>query len=172
MLYEVERRVKRNLKDNLPSEAKLKRVFDYIVDTYYTFPDPMLRVRYAELSFPKHRVVENVCMKVNDKEIKEFETSIGDSKCLGKIFNYVIGKPKIVVEGRREEYKFRNATICFDHVESLGYWAEVEVMAKSFDEIIKASEEVESVFKILGVNKNELIIETYPELLYKKQYEA
>ena len=168
MHYEIERRVKRNLKDNLPSEAKLTRVFDQVVDTYYIFPNPMLRVRYAELSFPESKRIESVCMKVNGRNIKEFETSIGDSKCLEKIFNYVLGKPKVVVEGRREEYKFRNATINLDYVKNLDYWTEVELIVKSLDEIIKASEEVENIFKILGVSKNELVVETYPEMLFLK----
>jgi predicted adenylyl cyclase CyaB len=168
MHYEVEKRVKRNLKNYLPSEANLKRIFYCITDTYYKFPDPFLRIRHAEMSFPENKPIEEVCMKkIHGENIKEFETSVGDSKCLKEIFNCVIGKPKFVVEGKREEYDFENATINCDCVKKLGNWTEVEIKVKSLNEIAKASEEVERIFRNLGVNKSELVTETYPEMIQK-----
>jgi len=168
MHYEIERRVELKLKNRLPSDARLERIYGG-TDTYFTL-DPFLRVRNMQLTYPAPpRPIQKLCLKkiIDDDEVEETETSVDAVKAL-KILNDSIGKPKVVVEGNREEYSLRGLTVCIDNVKDLGDWTEIEKISRSKEENGNAIREVIEAFESLGVKENQLTSETYPVLLCKK----
>lgn len=168
--YEVERRVGLNLKDRLPSDARLERVYGG-VDTYFRFK-PFLRVRDLKLTYPSPpRLIQRMGIKkiIEDGEIKEVETPVNASTAL-QILSETIGKPKVAVEVQREEYSLRGLTVCIDDVKNLGNWTEIEKISKSKEENANAIKEVVKTFKSIGVSEKQLTSDIYPVLLFNKQH--
>jgi predicted adenylyl cyclase CyaB len=167
--YEIERRVDLRLKDKLPSDARLERVYGG-TDTYFTI-DPFLRVRNMQLTYPSPpRSIQRLGLKkiIDDGEVEETETPV-DAVTALKILNDSIGKPKVILDGHREEYSLRGLTVCVDNVKGLGDWTEIEKISSSKDQNGSALNEVIKAFESLGVKENQLTKEIYPVLLYKKQ---
>ena len=167
--YEIERRVGLKLKDRLPSEARLERVYGG-TDTYFTL-DPFLRVRNMQLTYPSPpRVIQKLGLKkiIDDGEVEETETPVDAATAL-KILNDSIGKPKVILEGQREEYSLRGLTVCVDNVKGLGDWTEIEKISNSKDQNGIALREVIEAFESLGVKEGQLVSDIYPVLLHKKQ---
>jgi len=167
--YEIERRVDLRLKDRLPSDARLERVYGG-TDTYFTL-DPFLRVRNMQLTYPSPpRSIQRLGLKkiIDDGEVEETETPV-DAVTALKILNDSIGKPKVILDGHREEYSLRGLTVCVDNVKGLGDWTEIEKISNSKDQNGNSLREVIEAFESLGVKENQLTKEIYPTLLYKKQ---
>ena len=164
--YEVERRVNINLKDRLPPEAELKRIYGGR-DVYFTL-DPFLRVRDLKLTYPSIGSIQKLCLKKTiDGEVEEHKTPV-DALGVIKILEEGIGKPKVIVEGHREEYSLKDLIVCVDNIKYLGEWTEIEKITKSKEEFDEALREVEKAFESLGISKNQLTKEIYPELLSQK----
>ena len=169
MHYEIERRVNLKLKDRLPSDARLERVYGGS-DTYFTL-NPFLRVRNLQLTYPSPpRPIQRLSLKriVDDGEVEETETPV-DAVTALKILNDSIGKPKVIVDCQREEYSLRGLTVCADKVRGLGDWTEIEKISNSKDQNGSVLREVIKAFESLGIKENQLTSDIYPILLYKKQ---
>lgn len=167
--YEIERRVDLRLKDRLPSDARLERVYGG-TDTYFTL-NPFLRVRNMQMTYPSPpRSIQRLGLKkiIDDGEVEETETPV-DAVTALKILNDSIGKPKVILDGHREEYSLRGLTVCVDNVKGLGDWTEIEKISSSKDQNGSALNEVIKAFESLGVKENQLTKEIYPVLLYKKK---
>jgi len=166
--YEIERRVGLKLKDRLPSDARLERIYGG-TDIYFTL-NPFLRIRNMQLTYPSPpRYIQNLCLKkiIDDGEVEETETPV-DAVTALKILNGSLGKPKVVVEGNREEYSLKGLTVCIDNIKGLGDWTEIEKISSSKEENGNALGEVVETFESLGVKESQLISDIYPVLLYKK----
>ena len=166
MFYEVERRVNLNLKNRLPQESKLEKIYGGR-DVYFKL-DPFLRVRDLRMTYPHEKSIQILtCKKMTDGEVEETETLIDAAAALN-ILNETVGKPKVVVEVQREEYSLRGLKVCIDDVVKLGNWTEIEKTTTSKEENAKALEEIEEAFELMGVSKKQLIKDIYPVLLCKK----
>jgi predicted adenylyl cyclase CyaB len=165
MPYEVERRANFNLKDNLPKESALERIYGGR-DYYYNI-DPFLRVRDLKITHPSEKTIQKMSLKkYTDGEIEEIETDV-NARIARRILDETIGKPKVIVEAQREEYSHGGSRICVDEVKDLGSWTEVELMVGNREEIPKALDRVEKTFESMGVEKDQLVSDIYPILLLK-----
>jgi predicted adenylyl cyclase CyaB len=178
MPYEVERRVGLNCEYFLPTGSQKSKEFSKIRDVYFQFPDPMVRVRSASMIYPHQKSLGAVCMKTREGEILELESDVEKPEVMEQIFYRNFGKPKVVVSGKRKEYKLDLgtmnvgsgiATINIDDVEGLGTYTEVEVMADSKGKIDEARGQVNRIFDLMGVKVSQLEEKTYAEMLYKKK---
>ena len=63
---------------------------------------------------------------------------------------------------RRRIYRLKDVTICFDEVEGLGTFVEIETKSEDLE---AAKRKIFEVAKLLGFNPSESIRESYLELL-------
>jgi predicted adenylyl cyclase CyaB len=169
MHYEVERRANVNLKNRLPKEAKLERIYGG-TDTYFKL-DPFLRVRDLILTYPSKKPIQKMGLKkIVDGEIREIETTVNAANTL-KILQETMGQPIVRVEVDREEYSLGDLRICVDNVKNLKNkdWTEVEKITHSKEENPKALEEIEKTFESMGIKREQLVNDIYPTLIFKEQ---
>jgi len=70
-----------------------------------------------------------------------------------------------VVTKKRKKYKFQNTFIHIDEVKDLGLFVELETVVSENDDYDKILEEHKIVQKIMKINPNDFISESYSDLL-------
>lgn len=74
---------------------------------------------------------------------------------------------KVVVTKKRKKYKFENTFIHIDEVKDLGLFVELESEVSEEDTYDKIQEEHKVVQRLLKINPNDFISESYSDLLVK-----
>ncbi len=72
---------------------------------------------------------------------------------------------KAVVTKKRKKYKFQNTFIHIDEVKDLGLFVELESVVSDLDDYDKILEEHKIVQKLIKINSNDFISESYSDLL-------
>lgn len=137
-------------------------------DIYYKAPhrdfaktDEALRVRYADgnaVVTYKGARIKNLGLKARE----ELNTGVGSGEVFGQILDRLGFTKTAEVNKWRETYRFRDASIALDEVESLGTFVEIEVIADT--ETQSATEKIEKIKRELGIT-GVAILASYLELL-------
>jgi len=72
---------------------------------------------------------------------------------------------KSVVTKKRKKYKFQNTFIHIDEVKDLALFVEIETVVSENNDYDKILEEHKIVQKLMKINPNDLISESYSDLL-------
>jgi len=155
-------------------EKILRELFEFIAeeeheDIYFNAPDrdfrktdEALRLRRTDgkvfLTYKEARKDSRMKSRNGIQvELSDFEKARELLKSLG--FSEVIRMRK-----SRKVFRKDDITLCLDEVEFLGTFIEVEVLG---DNVEEAERKIEEVLKELGLSDEELITESYLELLLK-----
>ena len=141
-------------------------------DIYYNAPhrdfgvtDEAVRVRYTD----DHAVVTYKGPKIKKFDLKareELNFAVENGETFEKMLDRLGFTRTTEVNKWRENYKFREASICLDTVDELGTFAEIEVIVEN--EGHNPSAAIEKIAKEIGV-EGETLLESYLELLLKKR---
>jgi adenylate cyclase, class 2 len=141
-------------------------------DIYYNAPhrdfsvtDEAVRVRYTD----DHAVVTYKGPKIKKFGLKARE-ELNFAVENGKTFETMLDRLGFTlttdVNKWRENYKFRDASICLDTVEELGTFAEIEVIVEN--EADNPTTIIEKIAQEIGV-EGETLLDSYLELLLNKR---
>jgi len=139
---------------------------DYQLDTYFNVPNGRLKLREGS--------IENALIhyhRTNTKEAKQSNVILYQhqrEEKLKQILSKALGV-MIVVEKIRKIYFIDNVKFHFDEVNGLGSYIEVEAIDKDGTiGIEKLKHQVDYYIQLFGVAKDQLIAESYSDLLVKK----
>lgn len=142
-------------------------------DTYYNAPDrdfgetdEALRIRGQDKDF--FLTYKGPKMDAVSKTRTEFEVSINDAYNMGEILSSLGFNPVGNVVKKRKMYRLGEFDISLDEVRGLGYFMEVEFLAKDSH---ANNEKLESIFKFiekLGISRDSTIRESYLEMLLNR----
>lgn len=141
-------------------------------DIYYNAPhrdfgktDEAVRVRYTD----DHAVVTYKGPKIKKFGLKAREELNFAVEC-GETFETMLDRlgftKTLEVNKWRENYKFKEASICLDTVDELGTFAEIEVITESEND--NPTAKIESIAQEIGV-VGEPLLTSYLELLFAKR---
>ncbi len=178
-MIEVEAKVKipnpSLLKKKIQSIAKFK-TREKKTDTYYTlesknkYPKKSLRIRKTnhtyEINFKqKLSYIKNIHAK------KEKEFRVSDMKNFLDLINDFGFRKWLTKTKHSEIYQIKkNFHIEINHVQSLGWFLEIEYLAQNKTQIQKARTQILSILKKLNINKNQIIKDGYTKLLWDKKH--
>lgn len=181
---EVEIKVPLDGKEFSDAKEKLKSIAKYAesssqADTYFSpahrnfvepeFPFEWLSIRKrGNKSFLnyKHFYPENAEAKTH---CDEFETELGKSEQLEKLFSAINLQKLVTVEKERETYRFKDEfEIALDTVKNLGHFIEIEAI-KNFGSVGAAREKISEFARNLGIDVSKADKRGYPYLLMKKK---
>ena len=106
------------------------------------------------------------------KSRRELETEVADGNTAAQILNalgFYEVSPAVIKQ--REEYQSGRMHACVDHVEKLGDFLELEIVAERKAERESALGEIEKVLVSLGYTMGDTIRNSYLGLLQKQNYE-
>jgi len=142
-----------------------RRVHEH--DVYYNAPhrdfagtDEALRVRYADgtaVVTYKGAKIKNLGLKARE----ELNTAVESGEVFGQILDRLGFTRTAEVNKWRETYRFQDASIALDEVESLGTFVEIEVITDTGTHA--ATEKIEKIKKELGIT-GVAILASYLEL--------
>ncbi len=142
-------------------------------DSYYNAPDrdfgqtdEALRLRDQEGQV--YLTYKGKKMDAGSKTRKEVEVEVADLKKMEEILLSLGFKKTLEVHKVREIYHLEGAEICLDHVEGLGDFVELEVLAIDSSEIDNRRDSIIALKHALGI-PGELIRESYLEMLLSKK---
>ncbi len=98
------------------------------------------------------------------KTREEIEIEVGDYRKALEILSRLGFRVLRKVVKRRRIYRYGEVTICFDDVEGLGKFVEIEVKS---DDLDSAKRRVFEVAKLLGLDPSDSIRESYLEMLMR-----
>ena len=114
----------------------------------------------------KHFYPENAEAKTH---CDEFETELGKSEQLEKLFSAINLQKLVTVEKERETYRFKDEfEIALDIVKDLGHFIEIEAI-KNFGSVGAAREKIYEFAENLGIDVSKADKRGYPYLLMKKK---
>jgi len=130
-------------------------------DGTLTKTDRCLRIRHSQSGRTKKIILTYKGRKQKDdfKKRTQFETKLGDSEPIEKIFNEIGYSKKLLVEKKRQSWLLNKCEVALDQVPGLGKFVEIEG---------PDSQKIHSVKKRLGLEKLKNITESYAFLLQKK----
>jgi len=154
------------------AESKLKKLSplfvgtDHQLDTYFNVPNGRLKLREG--------TIENSLIHYNRNNIagaKQSDVILYQhqpDKNLKDILTKALGI-KIVVNKTRKIYFIDNVKFHFDEINELGNFVEVEAIDKDgLSGVEKLKEQCNYYIQLFGITKDQLIAESYSDLLAKK----
>ena len=177
----VEVEIRFRIEDSDKCRAQLLKVSKLIgnkhqVDEYFEHPvrnftankelKEYLRVRTTgeKSSLDYHKCI----IKQNEKShTEEFESQIQKPEIVKTILLELGFKPKVIVDKRRETFETENLTICFDKIENLGSFLEVEAK-KLVGTVDETKEACQKFAESLHLNLEKAPEGGYPDLLLAK----
>jgi adenylate cyclase class 2 len=137
-------------------------------DVYYNHPardfavtDEALRVRYAgESAVMTYKGAKLAGTRLKARE--ELNLAVEDGRVLEAMLDRLGFRRTAVVRKRRELWSLEGASVALDEVESLGTFAEVEIIGQMGDETVE--ERVHAIARSLGIT-GEPITASYLELV-------
>jgi adenylate cyclase class 2 len=137
-------------------------------DVYYNHPardfgvtDEALRVRYAKgRAVMTYKGAKLAGTRLKARE--ELNLAVEDGAVLETVLARLGFRPTAVVRKRRELWSLDGASIALDEVESLGTFAEVEIIGEAGDDAVE--ERVHALARSLGIT-GEPITASYLELV-------
>ena len=106
---------------------------------------------------------------LNDLEVVEFESVIGSPSEIAKMIPFLGFEEYVSINKMRTSGKLNNLTICFDAVEDLGYFLEIEIIVEQNEERERAKQELQSFLLSLGISPEQICKKRYHTMLYELQ---
>jgi adenylate cyclase class 2 len=88
-----------------------------------------------------------------DLESYEYETEIKDPESMAKILDLIEYKPFLEVKKYRQKSQFGDYEICFDKVEGLGSFVEVEILIDGDEDAVPVQESLFKFLEALGIGR-------------------
>jgi len=159
--------LKRDLEEKLKSFELLAE--EAHLDVYFNAPDrdfsstdEALRLREVNgeiiLTYKGPKISSNL------KARKEIELKVSDFQSAKELLEALGYTEVLTIKKRRKVYRRGDAILCFDEVEGLNTFIEVEVLEK---DLKKAEEKIGEILRELGLSNEPVITESYLELLLK-----
>lgn len=124
---------------------------------------PIARIR---TSMGKHIFTVKVPVK-NQLDKLESETVVEDPNRMAEALELMDFKKVMIIKKMRQKTDYQGDEICFDEVEGLGSFIEMERLVKESEGTEKIQEELFSFLKNLGIKQEDRISEGYDILIYK-----
>lgn len=175
MAYEIELKVSLDDKDNILNVLtnrgcnwkNSKKQYDKI---YYkkdytdinSKKDIFLRIRYED-----NNSILTFKQILNDLEVIEFESSIGNPCEIVKMMPFLGFESYVSINKVRMEGELDHISICFDEVEDLGYFLEVEKIVEKTTERNNAKKELQNFLLSLGIDLEQICHKRYHTMLYE-----
>lgn len=102
------------------------------------------------------------------KDRQEVECGISDASLFAEYLEMLGFKLLVEVEKERVIGHYHNASITLDHVNELGDFSEIEVIAHD-DSVIDARKQVEDIAKVLGIDIIKQVDVPYDEMIYERK---
>ena len=177
LLFEVEIKAKiRNIsriKEKINELGAIQKKIINMEDIYFKHPnrdfaitDEALRIRITENM--KFLTYKGPKIDKLTKTREEIEISIENSDKLKIILKKLgfIEVPKI--KKQREIYEINDISICFDDVEFIGKFIEIETSAKDEQERVEKLDKLINFAKKIGIEQKDFIRKSYLELVKNK----
>jgi len=135
------------------------------IDTYFNVPKGRLKLREIEDRKGGELIYYERKDTSGPKESDVFILRIRKPATLKALLEKVLGK-KITVDKKREIYRFEGTQIHLDKVKRLGSFVEFERRVQgSLQDLRREKQVLEELMKKLGINKENLVKESYSDLL-------
>lgn len=166
MEVEIKFRAERRVED------EIKKIAEFVCekveeDVYFNSPvrdfresDEALRIRKDNEGIKL--TYKGPKMDAETKTREEIEVRVDDYQKTMEIFDRLGFRTIRRVVKRRRIYRYEDVTICFDDVEGLGQFVEIEVKS---DDLESAKRRIFEVAKMLGFDPSNSIRESYLEML-------
>lgn len=129
-------------------------------DIYYNAPnkdyaktDEALRIREIPDGDGFKRILTYKGPKIDTKSKtrKEVEVTINDTDNMNEILLNIGFKPSAIVNKIRRVFNYKNYTITLDKLDKLGYYMEIEFIAKEGSNIEEIRNNIIKIFEKLGI---------------------
>lgn len=172
--YEVE--LKARVKNPNIIRQRIKKIARFVkkvkkVDHYYTlekngYPTKSLRIRnqgrFHLVNFKKRvSYLQGIYTK------KEVEFNLEDIQGFLAVLKEFGFRLWIIKHKESEVYKYKSASIELNNLRRLGWFVEVEILTTN--NVSEARKNILTIFKLLGINKNDIEKKGYTRLLWEKQ---
>lgn len=140
---------------------------DRQVDTYFNTSNGRLKLREGKIE--NHLISYS---RKNQSEPKLSDITLYDTSKDSEVLKEMLIKHfgiKCVVNKKRGIYHIRNIKIHLDSVEKLGLFLEIEAIADDKNDEDKLKKQVEYYIRRFGIKKNDLIKESYSDMVLKNE---
>ena len=163
------------VREKLAGLGALKVRSEDHLDVYYNAPhrdfaktDEALRLR--SVNGDTRMTYKGKKLDSVSKTREEFETVV-DGDAAKNILTSLGFFGSGTVKKTRQIYEYENITICFDSVDGLGEFVEVEMVAKTDSDLESQRNELFSFLEVLGLKKEDSIRTSYLEMLMEQKRE-
>lgn len=144
------------------NNATFIKVSDQI-DYYFNCPNGRLKLRISDNK--RGALIFYDRENLPDSKTSFYKTlNVEDYEGMKEMLTKSLGV-KTIVTKKRSKYKFANTFIHLDNVKDLGMFVELETVVSERDDYDKFQEEHKVVQKLLKINSNDFISESYSDLL-------
>jgi adenylate cyclase class 2 len=109
---------------------------------------------------------------VNELRSLEYETAIADPVQMHEILLLTGYQPIVEVKKKRQKAKYQDIEICFDEIEGLGTFVELEQLSESSEKVEEIQEELYTFLETLGISREERETRGYDTLVKLKEEES
>jgi len=102
---------------------------------------------------------------------RETETVVENADATANILEMLDYKVVVTVNKKRITTKYENMEICFDNVEHLGKFVEVEIMVDAEKDKASALDKIKRFLKQFDITELDFCLERYDDMIYKKGQE-
>ena len=152
-------------------------------DQYYNAPDHDFRQTGEAMRLRKSRNMdtghEEITWNYKGSRLdtismtrKEFETSIGSYETGQKILDSLGFLKQIPVHKKRIYLTKNDITVCLDHVDGLGQFMEIEILADSDDQYEDCMARISQVLDLTGYTMDDSITRSYLSMLQDKETDS
>lgn len=133
------------------------------VDYYFNSPNGRLKLRISDnkrgalIFYDRENLLDSKTSYYRTLNVEDYE---GMKEVLTKSLGL-----KAIVTKKRSKYRFGNTLIHLDNVKDLGMFVELETVVSDSDDYDKMLEEHKVVQRLLKINSNDFISESYSDLL-------
>lgn len=144
------------------NNATFIKVSDQI-DYYFNSPNGRLKLRISD--HKRGSLIFYDRENILDSKISYYKTlNVEDYEGMQEMLTKSLGI-KAIVTKKRSKYKFENTLIHLDNVKDLGMFVELETVVSESESYDKMLEEHKVVQRLLKINPNDFISESYGDLL-------
>lgn len=177
MAYEIELKVFLKDKDNIIKSLEKKGCIWYVEKKQHdkvfykkefanniSTNDIFIRIRYEN-----NNSILTLKQILNDTEVKEFESTVGNPNEIIKMFQLLGFKEYVKINKTRIEGKIKDFSICIDEVENLGSFLEIEKITEREDKRAEINLELQDFLLSLGISLEQICNKRYHTMIYELQ---
>lgn len=125
--------------------------------------DPVVRIRTQE-----DESVLTLKKWIKGSNLLEYETKIDNPKIMRCILENLNLKKVVTVNKTRLEGSIGEINVCYDDVNDLGNYLELEILVENESQVKDAQNKIDNLAKKIGLDKNDIEDKQYDTLVFEK----